>query len=158
MLGSDDVAGSEDGGPHERVLEFAHVPGPVVRHQGLGGFRVQVKRPAASGRRGLPQQVFRQKRHVAHAIAERRNLDFHDPKPVVQIFPELTDRHELLEVTVCGGDHPGFRTLRPLGPYRVVFVLLEHPEQLGLELGRRVSDLVQKNRPVAGDRKASLPI
>ena len=51
------------------------------------------------------------------------------------------------------GDHARLGALRPFRADRVELLLLEHAQQLGLKIRRRVADLVEEDRAPPGERE-----
>ena len=69
----------------------------------------------------------------------------YDIQAVKEVFPEMSLFHGLAQVLVRGGNDPyihidGFSPADALEP-----VFLQHPENLDLEFGAHIGDLVQKN-------------
>ncbi len=82
------VAGREDHRALEDVRELAHVARPGLRLEQLERVRRELGRlqPVALGARG--EQVRGERRHVARALAQRRQLEGKDVEPEEQIGPE----------------------------------------------------------------------
>ena len=48
-------------------------------------------------------------------------------------------------------DHPGIGTLGLLGTQRLELAILDYAQQLGLEIGRSVTDFIEEDRPPPGE-------
>ena len=55
-------------------------------------------------------------------------------------------------------DDARFGALGLLRAHRLVFAILQDPQELALEFQRRVADLVEKDRSRAGQREAAAPV
>src|SRR5262249_53723836 len=64
----------------------------------------------------------------------------------------------LRETNVGGGDEPGVGPHRARAAEPLEFPLLEHAQQLGLNLERRLTDLVEKDRSVVRRLESSSPL
>src|SRR5579871_1693061 len=139
----------EDGALHE-VAQLTHVAGPpVLQERGLG-------RPAQPANRTaeLAAEVFderlRQQHDVLIAAAEGWHLDAQDVEPVIQILAERPRLDGLLEIAIGRGDDPHVHPhiARPANPPERL--LLEKSQELRLERGRHLANLVQEDRALVG--------
>ncbi len=151
------LAPPQDHGPLQHVPHLAHVARPGVAEQAL-------ERLGREGRRRIGELGA----EVAHEPGEKREpvlprplphrgkRERHDAQPVVEVLPEPARLHLRLEVLVGGRDQPHVH--RDLaGPAQPAEGLgLQHLEQLGLELGGEVADLVQEDGPPVGDLEQAL--
>ena len=82
-------------------------------------------------------EVLDEQRDVLRPLAQRRQRDRDDVEPVVQVLPEPAVRDELPQVAVGRGDdaHVDLDRLR-VRPSALELALLQHAQQLGLELER----------------------
>src|SRR4029077_5962714 len=91
-----------------------------------------------------------EKRDVLAAIAQRRHLNGENTEAEVEILAEGAAGHALGEVPVgCGHDSH----VHPSGPGRshpLKLPVLEEPEQLDLEIGGELADLVQEEGAPVG--------
>jgi hypothetical protein len=92
-------------------------------------------------------EVPHQRRNIVGAFAQCRQRDREHVEAVEQIRPERALPEHLSEVTVGCRDHPYIRAKRMSASQTFEFVLLQHPQQLGLQLRRNVADFVQEQRP-----------
>jgi hypothetical protein len=72
-----------------RVLELAHVARPIER---LERFDRRVRPAHRAARRVLREKVFGEQRHVARAIAERRQPNLDDAEAVVEVLSKAAGR------------------------------------------------------------------
>jgi len=101
--------------------------------------------------------VGRQHRDVLPALPQRGDPDGDHVQPEVQVGPEPPLGDLLLEVLVGGGDDPHVHGDRLVPAHRGDRLLLEHPEQLHLQVGAHLADLVQEDGPVVGRLELSRP-
>ena len=97
-------------------------------------------------RRGMSSRRSRKGRH-----ADRKHVE-----PVQKIRPELAGGGHLLEIAVGCRDEAdvnpaGLRRSQPLE-----LPLLEHAQQLGLQLQWQIADFVEEERALVGDLEASV--
>ena len=106
-----EVAAREPRGPRERegrldrVLELAHVAGPVARQRAPRARRARSPATGESGRAVLVEEVLREQRHVLARARERRQREPHHVEAVVEVLPEAPRRDHLREVAVGRADH-----------------------------------------------------
>ena len=93
--------------PFERVLEFADVSGPVIRHEHVdGGGRNALHVLAVLGGVALEKMVGEQQQ-IRLPFTERRHEYGEDVEAIVEIFPERAGRHRPFDVGVRRGDQAG---------------------------------------------------
>ena len=92
----------------------------------------------------LRQEMPQQGQDVLAALAHRRQTQFQDLQPVVQIGPEPPLGHATLQVGVGRGDQADVGP--PFGRIAdgLVGAVLQQAQQLGLQFQRQVADLVQE--------------
>ena len=148
MLGHDHARGGHDHGPLDDVLQLAHVARPVVADEAIHG--VGGHPPLAQGLGVLGQEVLGEQRDVTAAIPEGGQRERDDIQAVEQVFPELPRLHHGLEVAVGGREHAHVHAdqLVPADPLEGP--LLQGAQQLHLQLGRHVADLVEEYRAAVG--------
>ena len=149
----DRVAGREDHGALERVLQLAHVAGPLVLHAAprAPSRCSALRRLAALRRRCASRKCSASSGMSSRALAQRRQVQRDDVQPVVQIAAEVAAPDLLLEVAVRRRDERACRSgiaLRRAD--RDHFAVLQHAQQLDLRRRRRLADLVEEERPLRG--------
>jgi hypothetical protein len=125
------------------VLQLADVTRPrVPREQGEGGVADPRDRLPRLARAVVEERVH-ERGQVRASRAERRHAKHEAGDPVVEVAPEAAVAHPLLEIGVRGGhDAHVHRHRRP--PDGLDLAALQRPQQLGLQRGRHVADLVEK--------------
>src|SRR5581483_10132142 len=88
--------------------------------------------------------------------AQRRERDREDVQPIVEVLAELTGRHDLLEQRTARGDDAALdrKLFQPTEPPHAA--RLERAEQLGLQLPRKMMDLVEKQRAASSELEQAL--
>src|SRR5437867_906340 len=153
VLGQDDAGRGHHHRALDHILQLAHVAGPIVADQTIERLGGDDALAEVSGI--LREEVLDQERDVAPTLAERRQMHGHDVEPVEEILPEAPFLHQRLEVAVGGGQHTYVDADRLLTPQALDRPLLQRTEQLGLQLDRHVTDLVEVER--AAVRELELP-
>ena len=148
MLRPDDpLLAAEDEATLDLVLELPDVARPgigVEEFEGLGGEDEpsSAKLPAV-----LLGEMVEEGLHILPPFAQGRNLDRHDPEPVVQVFPEAALADFPLEHLVGRADEPDVDPAHPVLSDPPNLFVLKNAEELGLEGRAEVSDLVEKEGP-----------
>src|SRR4030065_2234483 len=95
--------------------------------------------------------------NVLLALAKRRQVQGDDLDPVVKVLPEPPFIDLLLEVLVRRSDDADIDLLGPLAADGLEFLFLKDPQELDLDRGRRLADLVQEDRSLVRQRKEAPP-
>jgi hypothetical protein len=126
------------------ILELAHVPRPPIgleRGERLGreplDALVEVTIVTAD-------EVLGQERDVLSPLPKRRRDDGYHVEAVIEVFPEGAVADGRFEVGVRGGDDADVDPDRPRAAHPFDLALLEHPQELRLELRPERADLVEK--------------
>ena len=91
-----------------------------------------------------------QGQHVLLALAQGRDVDADDVEPVEEVGAEEPPLDLRLQIAVGGYDQPEVQ-LDLLGAGEALDgLLLDQLQQLGLDVGGQLADLVQEQRPVVG--------
>jgi hypothetical protein len=96
-------------------------------------------------------------RNVRRPFPKRRQVDREHVQPVEQVGAELPRLHQLLERAVRRRDDPDVGPDHLRAPDALERLLLEHAQELRLEVERQVADLVQEERAVVGELEAPDP-
>ncbi len=91
-----------------------------------------------------------EREQVLGALAQRRQVDVHDVEAVVEILAEGARLEARVEVLVGGGDDAHVDALGPRGAERPDLALLQDAQELGLQRGRQLGDLVEEQRAAVG--------
>jgi hypothetical protein len=140
----------QDHDPLDEVLELPDVAGPRVALEHLEGVFPDPFQVAPLLAVVPLDEVGRQHRDVLGALPKRGDPDGDHVQPEVQVGPEPPLGDLLLEVLVGGGDDPHVHGDRLVPAHRRHRLLLEHPEQLHLQVGAHLADLVEEDGPVMG--------
>ena len=134
------------------VLELAHVARPGVRRErGERAASSSTRRWRLRGAR-RSAKCSREQRDVLAALAQRRQRRPADHvEPVVQVLAEAPRLDLVGEVAVGRGDDARTSTRRASSCRRPAdLALLQHAQQLGLQLERQLADLVEEQRAAVG--------
>ena len=82
--------------------------------------------------------------YIFGTLAQRRNGDGKNIEPIKQVFPELAFRNHLPQVVVGGGDQPHIGFDRLCAPQPLELMFLQNPQELRLQFGGYIADLIQK--------------
>ena len=97
-----------------------------------------------------------QQRQVLAPLAERRERDGHHVDAVVEVLAEATVAHQGLQIAMGRGEEPHVDRDRPARPDALELALLQDPEQLHLQVGGQIADLVEEQAPAVGQLEAAL--
>ena len=88
--------------------------------------------------------------NVFDAMPQRRHPQLHHVQPIEQVLAEPAVRHFGVELAIGGGDDLDVDLLRNRRADRRHLVLLQHAQQLGLQLERHLADFVEKDDAARG--------
>ena len=106
----------------------------------------------------LVQGVAKEQRDVLDPLAKRGHADRDEVEPLVEIAPESALLDLALQVAVGGGDDSHVRPALPRVADPLERLLLEEPQELGLDLDRELADLVEKQGSLVGRLHLADPI
>ena len=92
---------------------------------------------------------------VLAPLPQRRQVNRHHVQPVVQVLAEVVLVDLLQQVAVAGGDDARVDADRLRVADALELALLQHAQQLDLQLGRGGVDLVEENRAGVGRLEAA---
>src|SRR5918994_7691485 len=142
------------------VAHFTDVAWPRIGKKALEDLTRERRRPLRQLGPKIAHQAGDQRQAVVTgSVPKRRHRERHYAQAIVQIFPKAACLHLLLQVLVRGGHKPDVdRDLTGSAEPAERFGL-ENLEELGLQLGCEITDLVQKNRPMIRNlEEALLPV
>src|SRR2546428_1902320 len=137
------------------VVELPNVSRPGMFEQGLSGGRVEPAQAIPVTLRVLAQEVRGKRENVLAALAERRQVNLDGVETKEQVLAKAPGLHFRGKVGVGGGYDPHVRPARLGGAHALELARLEHPQELGLQVGRDIRDLVQEKRPAVGELEAA---
>src|SRR5438105_2442742 len=99
--------------------------------------------------------MLHQQRNILPALSQRRNRNGKYVESVKQVDAKPSFLNHVAQVVVSGGDDTHVRADGMCAAKPLEFVLLQHAQQLWLQLRRDVADLIQKYGSSVGQLKAS---
>ena len=105
----------------------------------------------------FPKEMSGQQRDILPSLAQRRQHDLHGIDPVIEVMPEFSLRNRFRDVGMGGAEQadvdPDFlRAAKPLKSS-----VLQHAQQLGLQLRAHFGYLIQQERPAIGQFELAGP-
>ena len=151
------LAAGEDHRPLEHVAHLPHVARPRRRQQALEHLGGTLGRAPGERRLQVAQEAGDQRQPIlARALAHRRQVQRHHAEPVEEVFAEPAGVHVARQIVVRGGDGAHVHRDLPCPPQPPERLGLEDFEQLGLQLGGEVPDLVEEDRSAVRDLEQPL--
>src|SRR6185503_16228619 len=146
-------AARQDHGALDHVLELADVARPVVALQQSRLLLRQRQRPMTEFLARALEEVTRDLNDVVTALAQRRHLDRENAEPVEQVLTESPFGDGLLEIAVRRRDHAHVDGMRAIVSDALVLALLQHSQQLALQIERNFPYFVEENRAAIRELK-----
>ncbi len=94
-----------------------------------------------------------ERRHVLEPLAQRRHAHRDRVDAEVEVLAQPSLAQGGLDVDVGGADQPEVDADASIAPDRTELSFLQHAQQLGLQVGRHLADLVEQERPTLGHRQ-----
>ncbi len=104
--------------------------------------------PLGPGRREPGEEVLAQERDVLAALAQGRRRDRHDVEPEVEILAELALLDLAAQILAGRRDDAQVDLDRLVAADAAELALLEHAQELGLEIERQLAELVEEHGAV----------
>ena len=139
------------------VLQLPDVARPRIVHQGLHDGGRDGLDPPAHPPGELLSEMADQPRDVVTAFSQRRQHDREDVQAVVEVFAEAAVGDHSRQVAVRGRHQAHVHLDRLRAAQALELLLLQHAEQLGLQLRRDVADLVEEQRPLVRPARSGRP-
>ena len=117
-----------------------------MQQQVLDGVVGQGRHGLADLRALAGQEVVDERQDLFAPFAQRRQMEPHHVEAVVEVFAEAAVGEELIERLVGGGNDPDVDLDRVGVAERVRLAGLEEAQQLGLQVGADLADLVEEER------------
>lgn len=146
----DHLAGMLGHQPDHDVAQFAHIARERIGAPGLTRRGIQAE--------GLDARLAREQRHkmleqqqavVAH-VAQGRHADGEDTEPVIEVAAEAAGADLAPQVAVGGGNDACRADARLGFAHALEFAVLQHAQQLGLQVDGQFADLVEEQGALAG--------
>ena len=156
VLSADDIPVRHQHGPLHHVLQLPHVARQRGAAQSATGRLVESLGRRAVERRVQLQVVLGEQHDVVLPLPQGRHGEGDDVEPVVEVLAEAPFDHQPLQVGIGGGEetHAHFHLLRAADPAEAP--RLEDGEQLGLQVDRHETDLVEEQGAPVGDLDQAL--
>ena len=145
-----------DNRPFEDINQLADISRPVVIGEFLEHMRRDLLDGFADSGSDLRHEMVHEQGDILPAGAQGRNGDREDIKAIKQVGAEATFGHFLGKVAIGGGDHPRIDFQGGGAANAFKLTLLQHAQQLGLQIQLQLADFVQKNRPPSTSSKRPL--
>ncbi len=142
IVGDPLVVGLEHG-TFDHVLQLADVARPVIDLQAFVRLAGEVQ-PAVVELTVVIEEVFGDADDVLAALAQRRQRDRDHVETIVEIEAEAPLAQRFGEIDMGGGDETEVDMVRPVAADRLYLLVLQHAQQLGLQIERHVADLVEE--------------
>ena len=130
------------------------LPGHGWRRSRSTASRLSVTSPLPILAASVRMKCVGEEQHVVAALPERRQVHVEDAQPVEEIVAEPAGRHLGRQIAVGGGDEPDIGLERRGPPDPLELSLLQHAEQLDLDRGGELADLVEEERAVGRQLEA----
>ena len=137
------IIGGNRGYAFDQVLQFADVAGKTVVQQQFEG-RARQHNLAIVTAADPCGEVLRQHQHVLRTRAQRRHFEYDGGDPEIEVLAEQGPS-QFRERPVGGGDHPHVHVLGAGASYRAQFLILQHPQQLHLNVLGHLADFVEED-------------
>src|SRR6516165_7012001 len=96
-----------------------------------------------------------QNRDIFFALSQRGNLQWENIETVIKVFAKTARGYLFFQISIGGRDDPHIRLPGSVLAYTFITLLLQNPQQLGLQLQRDFTDLVQEQGSTGGEREAA---
>jgi len=130
----------------DHILHFAHVPRPGILAQQPPGLRSHGAHLLVQIAIGLPEKMIDQQVDVGTPFPHRRQIDRVPVESIEQVFAKQVSGDHVFQIPVRRGDDPHVRRDDLLSAHALELLFLQHAQQLALQQGRHVADLVEKQR------------
>src|SRR6185437_12171351 len=146
----------EDDRSLDRVLQLADITRPIVSLQQVDGFRREAGNFFADLLRRMCSEAKGEQRNVVAALAQRRKANRDDAQPIVEILAEVAGRGVRREVAIRRRNDAHVDLDRRRAADTLELLLLEHAEELRLQVEPHLRDLVEQQRAAVGALERAL--
>src|SRR5262245_1115233 len=160
--GKPDVGGADDRGlGHDHralgaVLELPHVAGPGVRFDRSDRVRGERHRSAPLLLGEAPHEGVRKEGRVPRPLPERRNFEHDLREAEVEILAEAAAGDQVAEILVRRADDADIDRDSVAAAHALDHTLLQEAQQLRLQGGRKIADLVEEQRAAVRELELAL--
>jgi len=139
------------------VFELADVSGPAVTLKAPHHVHGHSRDPPAQVTLVAADEEPDQLGNVFRPIPQWRQRDREHAETVEEVGPEPSLLNRSIQINVGRGDHAHVHATRLRRPDPLELAFLQHAEELGLQLERKVADFVQEDRAAVGQLEPPLP-
>ncbi len=143
LLGTQLIPFQQGHGPIKTVAQLAHVAGPAIGGQVIGHVAGKARTRALQLAGKAGDKLLGQRHDVRLALAQGRQTQTQHVEAIVEIFPKLAFMHQIQQLLLGGADEAHIDLHLLLVAHPAKYPVLQHPQELGLQMGRHVADLVQ---------------
>ena len=134
----------------DQVFQFANVSWPRVGNQSVHGVGGNVQNRFVHAAAEFLNEVTHKQRNIFATIAQCRNLNRENVQTIVKVAAKRAVRHQPTQIGVRRCNDANIHANRPRRAQPFELLLLQHAQQLRLQLQGNVAYLVQKNCPFVG--------
>ena len=127
------------------------LPGQGYCDQGIHGVGWNGLDPAAHSSSNFLREMAHKPGNVVATFTKRRQHDGEHVQPIVKVAAKLAVSGHLREVAVRGRHQAHVNAHGPRAAQSLKLLLLQHTEQLGLQLRRNIAHFIEKQCPCMGE-------
>src|SRR5207247_1089364 len=146
----EDLAIAQDHGALDDVLELAHVAPPGISHERVQSVAIDTAHLAAELQVEFTYEMIRKQRDVLTMLPKRRQRDMDDVQAIEEITAESPGLDFLRKIPVGARDDADVDPDRLGATDRPHLFLLNHAQELHLQVQRHLADFIEKDRAVLG--------
>src|SRR5205814_509649 len=128
---------------------------PWILSHGFQRLRGNGCYPLLEALRVLINKIPHQRNNVLPPLSQRRNLDWEDVEPVIEIAAKFPLVNQLLQVAVSCRDHAHVQAARLVASDSFEDPVLQDSQQLRLQLQREIAHFVEKQGSFVGQLQAA---
>ena len=151
-------SGNAASGAQHRVLKHADVARPRAAHEVVQGGRLDAPHFIRNVFGVLLEKEVDEKRHVVHALAQRRNLELGNGKTIVDVRAHAPLFDQLRRTLVHGGDDAHVAPIELGAAHALEGLVLQEAKELHLHGKRNRIEFVEEKRPSVGDLQVALTV
>ncbi len=142
-------------GALDNVLQLADIAVPRQRHQHLHGIGGDGGDSAAHPLGNLSDEEVDQQRNILAPLAQGRQLDGKDVEPVVEVTAKALVLDHGEQIAVGSGHQPYIHRDRIAVAHPLQLVLLQYPQQFGLQIQRHIPHFIEEQGALVGPFEAA---
>src|SRR3954466_891280 len=155
MLGTDLIVGVHGAYPLDAILKLANIPRPLVLEQPAQGFVAHsVLHSVALV--GTINEISDKRGDVLLALAKSGDVEREDVQAEKEIAAKRAVLHGSIEIAICGGQDTSVYGDAAGTSNRADLFFLNGSQEFGLQVGRKFTNLVEKDRTAIRDREQTI--